>query len=123
MLSKPRKILLVEDHHDSAEALARLLQSYGHSVMVADCCKAARDDYRSNSFDVLLLDIGLPDCDGCDLLHELRTIRKVPAIAITGYAMPRETQRCKDAGFVACITKPFDLPQLKQALSQIKIAG
>src|SRR5947209_3575732 len=109
MLSKSHRMLLVEDHRDSADVLARLLRSYGHVVETANCALIARETYRTGAFDVLLLDIGLPDCDGIQLLHDLRKVRQAPAIAITGYATPMEVQRCKEAGFVAHITKPFDL--------------
>jgi len=124
MRSKPHDILLVEDHADSATVLAKLLRSFGHRVQTADCCQSARRLFETNrEVDVLLPDLGLPDGDGCDLLHELNQVRRIPAIAVTGYAMNDEIARAKAAGFVAHITKPFAMDQLNTTLSNLKLEG
>jgi CheY-like chemotaxis protein len=120
MNSKPRHILLVEDHADSAVALGRLLQHFGHRVQTADCCSAAKTLFKSDGFDVVLVDLGLPDGDGCDLLRELTAIRQIPAIAITGFGMAEDIKRSKAAGFLAHLTKPFIVPELTQILSELK---
>src|SRR5262245_27085875 len=99
MFSRPRDILLVEDHADSAAALAKLLRSLGHQVQTAPSCADARRLFELNAgIDVLLLDVGLPDGDGCDLLRELTAIRPVPAIAITGFGMNEDVARSMAAG-------------------------
>jgi CheY-like chemotaxis protein len=122
MLSKSHDILLVEDHADSAVALAMLLRSFGHRVQTADCCATARQLFQANvGIDVLLVDLGLPDGDGCDLMRELTAIKRVPAIAVTGYGMAEDMQRSKAAGFIAHITKPLVLPELKQMLSSLEL--
>jgi CheY-like chemotaxis protein len=121
MLSKSHDILLVEDHADSAVALSMLLRSFGHRVHTADCCAAARELFQSNRVDVLLVDLGLPDGDGCDLMRELTAIKRVPAIAVTGYGMAEDMERSKAAGFIAHITKPLVLPELKLMLSNLKL--
>jgi CheY-like chemotaxis protein len=122
MLSKTHDILLVEDHADSAAALSRLLIGYGHRVRTVGTCKMARETFTAHpSIDVLLVDLGLPDCDGCDLLRDLRALRYVPAVAITGYDHPQDLERSSQAGFVAHITKPLDLQELKTALASIKL--
>ena len=116
---KRLEILLVEDHADSALALASLLRAGGSSVAVADSCAAAKSLYGEKSFDVLLCDLGLPDGDGCDLLRELIAIRRVCAIAITGFGMEEDVERSKAAGFVAHLTKPITLDSLRQTLERV----
>ena len=122
MLSKSHDILLVEDHTDSAVALAMLLRSFGHRVQTADCCATARQVFQANlGIDVLLVDLGLPDGDGCDLMRELTAIKRVPAIAVTGYGMAEDVERSKAAGFIAHVTKPLVLPELKDMLANLKL--
>jgi CheY-like chemotaxis protein len=122
MRSKQHDILLVEDHADTAFVLAKLLRSFGHRVQTAESCQTARRLFQTNpDVDVLLLDLGLPDGDGCDLLRELHQIRKIPAIAVTGYANKDDIERSQAAGFVAHITKPFALDQLTATLTNLKL--
>jgi len=122
MQSKTHDILLVEDHADSAVVLAKLLRSFGHRVQTADCCQSARRLFQMNhEVDLLLLDIGLPDGDGCELLRELHQIRKIPAIAVTGYGMNADVERARAAGFVAHITKPFVMDQLNTTLVNLTL--
>jgi CheY-like chemotaxis protein len=122
MLSKSHDILLIEDHADSAVAMAKLLRSFGHRVQTAESCAVARRLFQTNrDVDVLLVDLGLPDGDGCDLLRELLAIKKVPAIAITGFGMAEDVERSRSAGFIAHITKPFDMPGLHEMLTNLKL--
>jgi CheY-like chemotaxis protein len=122
MLSKPHDILLVEDHADSASVLARLLNSFGHFVQIARSCAEARRLFDADpDIDVMLIDLGLPDGDGCDLLRELAAKRSFPAIAVTGHGMAADVQRSRAAGFIAHITKPLLMPELKEVLATIRI--
>ncbi len=122
MLSKPHDILLVEDHEDSAVALAKLLRAFGHRVHTADSCLKARRLFETNlDVDVLLLDLGLPDGDGCALLQELLAMRKIPAIALTGFGMIADIERSKAAGFIAHITKPLEITKLREELAKLNL--
>jgi CheY-like chemotaxis protein len=112
-------LLLVEDHHDSATALAYLLRQYGHRVQAAGCCASARRMYADDRFDVVLCDLGLPDGDGCDLIAELSLIRPVRALAITGYGMPQDLKRTQAAGFLAHLTKPVVVERLRIVLGEL----
>jgi CheY-like chemotaxis protein len=124
MFSRPREILLVEDHADSAAALTKLLRLRGHRVHAVASCAEARQLFQLRAtIDLLLVDLGLPDGDGCELLHQLLAIRRVPAIAVTGYAMPQEITRCAQAGFAGHITKPLDMAQLSQMIGDVSPAA
>jgi PAS domain S-box-containing protein len=116
---RPLKILLVEDHGDTAKILARLLQVEGHEVThagdVATALKLAGDAW---GFDLLISDLGLPDGTGYDLMHELTARQgEVAAIALSGYGMAEDVERSMAAGFKVHITKPVGLRKLQEAIA------
>jgi CheY-like chemotaxis protein len=87
------RLLLAEDHVDTAEVFSRLLERLGYEVETADSYRSAMDTASRSRFDVLLCDIGLPDGDGCDLLIELRKMYGLDGIAVTAYALPMDMER------------------------------
>src|SRR3954462_5865070 len=98
----PSRILLVEDHADTADAFARLLETRGFRVMVANTVASAFALARRLPFDLLLADIGLPDGNGCDLLCKMRRelgMDSLRAIAFSGDSQPTLIERVKAAGF------------------------
>jgi DNA-binding response OmpR family regulator len=99
--------------------LAKVLVRSGHQVDSASSCAEAKQLFKANAYDVLILDMMLPDGDGNHLLKELRETRKVPAIALTG--LMSDTDGNGSAGFVAHITKPFDMPDLEKAIQDIHL--
>jgi len=112
-------LLLVEDHHDSAVALAALLRAFGHHVGIAETCCDARRLFDAEHFDLILCDLGLPDGDGCALVAELCQRRPVPSVAVTGYGMAEDVDRCRAAGFFDHVTKPIVADRLHAILDQI----
>jgi CheY-like chemotaxis protein len=118
---RPANILVVEDHADSARALARLLSSEGHHVSHAEGYATAMQMAQSQRFDLLLTDLGLPDGDGCALLAEMRSLYHVPAIAVTGYGMAPDVRRCRDAGFDAHILKPIKAQVLFSSIERVLV--
>ena len=111
------QILLVDDHHDTAEALRTYLGRVGYDVTVVPNIGAACQCIEQQSFDLLLCDIGLPDGRGEHLLQRLRDAgHQFPAIALTGFGADSDIVRSHAAGFYAHLTKPFLPQQLKQAV-------
>ncbi len=113
-------ILLVEDHPDTAGALADLLQQEGHSVTVADSTAAAVEAFRTVPYDLLITDLGLPDGSGHDLLGRLREIRPVEGIVLSGYGMDADVAKSRSAGFAHHLTKPVPIGKLLRTLSEIE---
>ena len=113
------RILLVEDHADTARSLARLLREMGHSVVVAanvqDAIRATEDD----THDLVISDLGLPDGTGHDLVRRLRNSRPVKAIAVSGYGMESDVARSYEAGFLAHLTKPIKFNDLAAAIARV----
>lgn len=113
------RILVVEDHADTANVLSQLLQSMGHSVVTAGSVAAALETLIHQKFDLILSDVGLPDSNGVNLIHGVRQFCDTPAIAITGYASEEDISRCRNAGFSAHLAKPVDFDQLEKAIQDI----
>ena len=113
------RILVVDDHVDTARMLSRLLSWSGHVVRYATAFKSAVAAARAERFDLLLCDIGLPDGDGCDLLEQVTALYPVKAVAVTGYGMPGEIDRYKSAGFDACLLKPYDFEHMGQVIAEV----
>jgi CheY-like chemotaxis protein len=119
--SSKGRVLLVEDHVDSARLLARLLRYDGYDAEVAETAADAIRAGNERRFDVLLTDLSLPDGTGVDVLRALRASRTnpaMPAIAITGHGMPEDRTRTRHEGFCCHLTKPVDLEQLQAALQR-----
>jgi two-component system CheB/CheR fusion protein len=116
------RILLVEDHPDTARIMARLLKAEGHHVTRAASVSSALAAADSGEFDVLMSDLGLPDGSGYDLMEQLvQRGRKIPAIAVSGYGRAEDIERSLAAGFCQHLTKPVSFDPLHEAL--LRIAG
>src|SRR5947207_13383040 len=80
------RILVVEDHSDTLQALSRLLSHFGHEISLADGAQNALNILGSKEFDVVLCDIALPDGNGYDVIAKAKRRRAVKAIAVTGFS-------------------------------------
>jgi PAS domain S-box-containing protein len=113
-------VLLVEDNAFTSEAMAQLIEVFGHRVDVAASVDAARRCIDSASYDLLISDIGLPDGSGLDVVRHWNVVQQnAPSIAITGYGMEEDMRRCRDAGFGDHVTKPVDFDRLESMLNRI----
>lgn len=115
------RILVVEDHPDTAESLRLLLSMEGHDVRTAGSVAQALEAAESYEFDVLLSDIGLPDAPGTELIRQLkeRIHRPFRAIAMTGFGMEDDLKQSKQAGFSEHLTKPVEYTTLRQTLMRV----
>ena len=122
----PLHILLVEDHTDTAEALAALLEGLGYRVTVAatvaGALSAAGDaaETADGTIDLVISDLGLPDGSGLDLMRELSGRYRLPGIALSGYGMEEDLRKSQEAGFARHLTKPVTLDLLRDAIDQVR---
>lgn len=116
---KQLRILLVEDHSDTLQALSRLLSHFGHEISLAEGAKSAMNMIESKEFDVVLCDIALPDGTGYDVVAAAKRKRPVKAVALTGFAAPEDVERGRKAGFDFHLAKPVDFHDLRSVLGQI----
>jgi two-component system CheB/CheR fusion protein len=118
--SSPLRILLVEDHHDSAQVLARLLRHKGHAVEVAGSVSAALAVAAGDhQFDVLISDLALPDGNGLELMRQL-VASGIHGIAISGFGSAADVERSRAAGFAAHVVKPITVADLWSALDDVR---
>ena len=116
---KSLRILVVEDHSDTLEALSRLLNHFGHNISTADDARSALDMINSKEFDVVLCDIALPDGSGYDVVAEAKRKRAFKAVALSAFAARSDIERGKKAGFDFHLAKPVDFHELRSVLGQI----
>jgi CheY-like chemotaxis protein len=119
---EPYKILVVEDHRDTADVLVRLLRTCGYQVTLATGYIAAITLAIRDRFDLLLADICLPDGDGCDLLREIRGFYPVEGIAFSGRGMKADVDRCLHAGYHAHILKPASIQRICADIERARVA-
>jgi CheY-like chemotaxis protein len=110
------RILLVEDHVDTAAALAELLAAMGHDVTVAATVASALAAAARQGFDFVVSDIGLPDGTGHELMRELVGRYHLRGVAVSGYGMEEDRRRSLASGFALHLTKPISVQQLRDAL-------
>src|SRR5690606_21418712 len=122
----PRRVLVVDDQHDSADTLAALLRMMGHDVTTAYDGEAAVDRARDLDPDLVFLDIGLPGITGYDAA---RRIRELPGgdrallVALTGWGQEEARKRSLEAGFDRHLVKPLYPAALDEVLQLLPRRG
>jgi len=116
---KARRVLLVEDHADTRDALGMYLEMQGYDVRMAATKKEALVLFAEHRPHVLISDVGLPDGTGWDLLHEIQGCGPIYAIALTGLGGGVDRLTSESVGFHHHITKPFDPAELDRALQAV----
>ena len=109
-------LLVIEDHEPTMMVLVRLLRHYGHNVFTAENVERALAVAATQSFDLVISDLGLPDGNGIDLMRKLGKEYGLRGIALSGYGMPEDRAKTKQAGFLAHLVKPINFDQLQSAL-------
>jgi two-component system, OmpR family, KDP operon response regulator KdpE len=107
-----QRVLIVEDEPALLRALRINLRARGYDVAVASAGRQALAEARQRPPDVVLLDLGLPDLDGTDVIRNLRAWSRAPVIVISGRADSEDKIGALDAGADDYVTKPFDMEEL-----------
>lgn len=115
---QPLRLLLVEDHAATREALTVLLTRDGHRVTTAECGRDALAAADAERFDLVISDLGLPDGSGLDFMRQLRRRHPVPGIMLSGYGSEEDQRQSRDAGFFAHLVKPVRIGLLRDLLAK-----
>jgi CheY-like chemotaxis protein len=120
------RILIAEDNLVNSRLATRLVAKQGHSAVVVGTGKAALKALEDENFDLVLMDVQMPDMDGFEATSAIReqergTRKHLPIIAMTAHAMSGDRERCLEAGMDAYVTKPVDAKKLLAAISDAAI--
>ena len=121
---RPLHILLIEDNAVNQVVTRRLLEREGHTVAVADNGVRGLEAVTRETFDVILMDVQMPDLDGIETTRAIRsreraTRRRTPIIAFTAHAMKEDRDRCLAAGMDEYLAKPVETQILLEALARV----
>ena len=106
------KILLVEDDHNIRTLVSAMLEAADYQVLAAETCASAKMLYASHRPDLIMLDLGLPDRDGRELLIFVRQEDDVPVIVLSARSDERDKVEALDLGANDYVTKPFGSAEL-----------
>ena len=114
-------VLLAEDNRINQKVAVSLLDKLGHRVDVAANGAEALAKVESNFYDLVLMDVQMPEMDGLSAVREIRqreraTGRHLPVIALTAHAMQGDAERCLEAGMDSYLPKPINPQQLAEAI-------
>jgi CheY-like chemotaxis protein len=118
----PRRVLLVDDNVDAAQALGLLLEQMGHDVQVAHDGLAALEAARSSRPEIVLLDLSMPGVDGLGVARRLRQdprFQDVPFVAVTGRGSEEDRRASREAGFDEHLVKPVALESLQRVFATL----
>lgn len=121
---EPLRILVVEDNQINQKVLAGILGKDGHEIIAALSDRDALDEMRSDSFDVILMDLELKGASGLDLTQTIRSlpnsgVANTPIVAMTGHTDDETRQKCFEVGMNEFLTKPIIPETLRDILRQM----
>ena len=118
----PLHVLVAEDSPVNQKLAIGLLRKKGHQVVVANNGHEAVEQFRTHRFDLVLMDVQMPDMDGFQATEAIREAEEdgthTPIIAITAHAMKGDRERCLDAGMDGYLSKPIRANDLYSAIEQ-----
>jgi CheY-like chemotaxis protein len=118
-------ILLAEDNELNVKVALRSLEKYGHDVSIAKNGKEVIQLLKKHQFDIILMDIEMPEMDGIEAASFIRAHpeevghRNIPIVALTAHAMPNIEKKCEDAGIKHFIVKPIDFNELNNLMYKL----
>jgi two-component system KDP operon response regulator KdpE len=113
------RVLIVDDEPQILRAMRINLRARGYEVVVADTGAGALAAAAETRPDIVILDLGLPDLDGVDVIHGLRGWTRVPIVVLSGRVDSRDKVSALDAGADDYITKPFGIDELLARLRAV----
>jgi two-component system KDP operon response regulator KdpE len=105
-------VLIVEDDRGIQDVLRFLAEANGMRVVAADTCDLAIREAESHRPDLAIVDLGLPDRDGIQLIQKIRTWSRLPIIVLSARTLESQRRAAFDAGADDYVAKPFSVPEL-----------
>lgn len=118
-----RKLLVVDDDKDAADLVTHLLSEAGAEVVQTHSAPQALSIAEADHFDAIISDIGMPEMDGFELIHEIRRFPgsrgQLPAIALTAFGRSEDRRNAMIAGFDVFLSKPIDSSELMATVARV----
>ena len=119
------RVLVAEDNAVNQKLARAMLTRLGHASVLASDGREAIAEWTTGRFDVIFMDVQMPDLDGFDATREIRRLEagtgiRVPIVAMTAHAMPGDRERCLAAGMDDYVTKPISLAEIARVLASIQ---
>ena len=124
-LVRPLRCLLAEDNEVNQILAMALLEERGHTVALAQDGRQALELYQQGGFDVIIMDVQMPELDGYEVTAEIRrreeagALARIPILALTAHAMAGDRERCVEAGMDGYVSKPINRSELFAALQAV----
>ena len=123
-----RHVLVAEDNAVNQEVIRELLGSLGHTMVIVENGQQAVQAAFAQKFDVILMDIQMPEMDGYEATAEIRRLERIagghcPIVAMTANAMKGDDEQCLRAGMDAYVSKPIDVERVRRAIESVTAAG
>ena len=125
MMSRPLRILLAEDSVFNQRLAVALLEKEEHNITVVENGYLAVEISGVKEFDLILMDVQMPEMDGLDATREIRkrekelSLPRIPIIAMTAHAFKGDREQCLDAGMDDYVAKPIDPDRLFEAIAAV----
>jgi CheY-like chemotaxis protein len=120
---RPLRVLVAEDNKVNQALARRLLEKQGHSVTIAINGREAISAFERNTFDLILMDVQMPEVDGFEATQAIRRLEngvgRIPIVALTANAMAGDRERCLAAGMDGFVSKPIDVGELTEAIARL----
>jgi signal transduction histidine kinase/CheY-like chemotaxis protein len=122
--SRKLHVLLAEDNEVNRMLAVRILEKHGHTIVVTDNGREAVAAWERQPFDLILMDVQMPEMDGLEATAAIRQKEKaahshIPIVALTAHAMSGDRERCLEAGMDAYISKPLQAAELLDVVTSL----
>lgn len=116
--NRPQQILLVDDHQDTLQTVARLLRRWGYAVTTATSVHSALELVETENFKLIISDLGLPDGSGLEIMRQVKEHYNLHGIALSGYGTEEDIRKSREAGFTEHLVKPVNFDTLHAVIEK-----
>ena len=117
--SRQARILVIDDEDSVRDILSRILKTKGHQVVVASNGEEGIEQFKSESFDLVFTDLGMPKLSGWEVGKAIKGINpKVPIVMITGWGVELDREKLSESGIDLIVSKPFNFDQVIHLVSE-----
>ena len=125
MPNRQISVLIAEDNAVNQKVAKRILEKFGYLLTIVGNGRLALEALKNNKFDIILMDIQMPELDGIQTTMAIRASEdpeidsEIPIIALTAHAFKEDVEKCRAAGMSSCVTKPFKKEELTAEINRL----